>query len=240
MYFYFIIALQGFCLYHLFRYRNSFYWVFVILFLPLLGSIIYLITQVYNRRSAEKIQDNLVSIINPTKKIKDLENRLQFTETYQNRVDLADALMDIKDYQNAITHYLKALEDNIQNDLYATKMLLECYFNIENYESVIKYAERIKENTEFKKSRSQFLYGLALEKTDRLEEAETHLRAIDVRYSFYEERFIFAKFLMERNKVEEAKAILDEIHHESHNMTKQNRSIYRNVISEVEKLRQSL
>jgi len=208
--------------------------------LPLVGGIVYIITQVYNRRSAEKIQDNLVSIINPTKKIKDLENRLQFTETYQNRIDLADALMEIKDYNNAIPHYLKALEDTIQNDLYATKKLLECYLNTEDYESVIKYAERIKESTEFKKSRSQFLYGLALEKMGNIKEAETHLRAIDIRYSFYEERFVLAKFLNEINKVDEAKSILDEILHESQNMTKQNKSMYRHLISETEKLRQSL
>lgn len=240
MYYYFIIALQAYCIYHLFKNRNPYYWLFVILFLPLIGSIIYLITQVYNKRDANKIQENIVSIINPAKRIKDLEKKLQFSETYQNRVNLADAYLENKDYKNAIPHYLDALHDNLQNDAYAIKQLIECYYNVGDYDNVVLYAERIKDDSEFQKSKSQFFYGLALEKLGRLEEAETNLKQIDIRYSFYEERFILAKFLLQRDKKEEAKAILDEIFMESQNMTKQNQRIYRNTIVEVEKLKNSL
>lgn len=240
MYYYFIIALQAYCIYHLFKNRNPYYWVFVILFLPLIGSIIYLITQVYNKRDADKLQDNLVSIINPTKRIKDLEKKLQFSETYQNRVNLADAYLENKDYKNAIPHYLNALHDNLQNDSYAIKQLIECYYYVGDFDNVIFYVERIKDNPEFQKSKSQFFYGLALEKLGKLDEAETNLKQIDIRYSFYEERFILAKFLLNRDKKEEAKAILDDIYMESQNMTKQNQRIYRNTIIEVEKLKNSL
>ena len=240
MYYYFIIALQAYCIYHLFKNRNSYYWVFAILFLPLIGSIIYLITQVYNKRDANKIQENIVSIINPTKRIKDLEKKLQFSETYQNRVNLADAYLENGDFKNAIPHYLDALNDNLQNDLYATKQLIECYFNIEDYNNAILYAEKIKDSSEFLKSKSQFFYGLALEKLGKLDDAETNLKQIDIRYSFYDERFILAKFLLNRNKTEEAKVILEDIYMESQNMTKQNQRIYRNTIVEVEKLKNSL
>ncbi|MGE5943719.1 MAG: CDC27 family protein [Flavobacteriales bacterium] len=235
-----MIALQAYCIYHLFKNRNPYYWVFVILFLPLIGSIIYLITQVYNKRDADKLQDNLVSIINPTKRIKDLEKKLQFSETYQNRVNLADAYLENKDYKNAIPHYLNALHDNLQNDSYAIKQLIECYYYVGDFDNVIFYVERIKDNSEFQKSKSQFFYGLALEKLGKLDEAETNLKQIDIRYSFYEERFILAKFLLNRDKKEEAKAILDDIYMESQNMTKQNQRIYRNTIIEVEKLKNSL
>src|SRR5690606_24598050 len=124
-----------------------------------------------------------------------------------------------------IPHYLDALHDNLQNDLYATKQLIECYYNVEAYDEVILYAETIKDNSEFLKSKSQFFYGLALEKLGRLDEAEANLRQIDIRYSFYEERFILAKFLLHRNKPGEAKTILDDIYMESQNMTKQNQRI---------------
>ncbi len=240
MYYYFIIALQAYCIYHLFKNRNPYYWIFVVLFLPLIGCVIYLITQVYNKRDAGKIQENIVSIINPTKRIKDLEKKLQFSETYQNRVNLADAYLENKDYKNAIPYYLDALNDNLQNDLYASKQLIECYFYVEDFNEVILYAEKIKDSSEFLKSKSQFFYGLALEKLGKLDEAETNLRQIDIRYSFYEERFILAKFLLNRNKAEEAKVVLDDIYMESQNMTKQNQRIYRTTIVEVEKLKNSL
>lgn len=240
MYFYLIIALQAYCLYHLFKYRNPYYWVFVILFLPLIGCIIYLIINVYNKRNTDLIQENVVSIINPTKKIKDLEKKLQFSETYQNRVDLADAYVQIKDFDKAIPYYLSALEGNFQNDFYVIEQLIQSYFTIKDYKNVILYAEKIKDHSEFKKTRSQFLYGLALEKIGKLEEAETNLKEIDIRFSFYDERFVLAKFLIDRNKTQEGKDILDEIYNESQYMTKQNKRIYRNTIAEVEKLRNSM
>ena len=236
MYFYFIIALQVYCLYHFYKNRTNYYWVFLILFLPLIGCAIYLITQVYNKRDAEKIQDEIVSIINPTKKISDLEKRLQFSESYQNRVNLADAYLEIKDYNNAIKHYKDAIEGDFQSDLYVIKQLIEAYFNVEDYEQVILYVEKIKDHTEFKKSRSQFLYGLAFERLGRLEEAETNLKQIDIRYSFYEERLILAKFLINQDKKEEAKEILEEIYTESQHMTKLNKRLYRTTIEDVEKL----
>ena len=236
MYFYFIVALQAFCIYHLFKYRTNFYWIFLILFLPLIGCIIYLITQVYNKRDAEKITSDITQIINPTKKVKDLEKELEFSDSYQNRINLADAYLDIKDYNNAITHYLEALEDRSQNSIYTIKKLIEAYFNIEDFENVIFYAHKIKDKSEFKKSRTQFLFGLALEQIGKLAEAEHHISQIDIRYSFYEERLTLAKFLLSIKKEEEAINLLDEISAESQHMTKTNKRIYKTTILEVDKL----
>ncbi len=238
--YYLVIILNVYCLYHLFKYRNEFYWIFVILFIPLIGGIIYLIVNVYNKRDADKIQENVVSIINPTKRIKDLEKKLQFSETYQNKVNLADAYVEINAFEKAIPHYLSALEGNFQNDFYVIEQLIKSYFAIEDYENVILYAEKIIDHVEFKKTRSQFLYGLSLEKIGKLEEAEANLKEIDVRFSFYDERFVLAKFLINQNKIEDGKDILDEIHKEAQYMTRQNKRIYRNTILEVEKLRNSL
>ncbi|WP_396601791.1 hypothetical protein [Algibacter sp. R77976] len=236
MYYYYIIAFQIYCIYHLYKNGNSYYWALLIFFLPLVGCIIYLVTQVYNKQDAEKITNEIAHVINPTKKVKDLEKQLEFSETYQNRINLADAYLEIKDYSNAITHYLEALEDKSQNNYYAIKQLIEAYFNIEDCEKVIDYVEKIKSHPEFKKSRTQFLYGLALEREGKMEAAEINLKAIDVRYSFYEERLILAKFLISINKNNEAKEILKEVQTESSHMTKPNKRLYRATIIEVDKL----
>ena len=219
---------------------NSFYWAILIFFLPLIGCIIYLVTQVYNKQDAEKITNDIAHVINPTKKVKDLKARLEFSESYQNRVNLADAYLEIKDYNNAITHYLEALEDTSQNNFYATKQLIEAYFNTEDFEKVIEYVETIKDNPEFKKSRTQFLYGLALERIGEIEEAEANLRQIDIRYSFYEERLLLAKFLLSINKNNDAKDILNEVQTESNHMTKPNKRLYRATILEVDNLLKEL
>ena len=240
MYYYLIVALQVFCIYHVIKNRNQYYWIFLILFVPAIGSIIYLITQVYNKRDAAIIKENLTSVLIPTKRVKDLEKKLQFSETFQNRLELADALFEMKDFKNAITHYEVALKDETQNKYFILEKLIAAYYSLKDYNKTIAYAEELKKHPEFSKSKSEFIYGLALDKTGQSEAAEKYLKAIDQRYSNYSERLVLAKFYLESDKIEAAKEILNEISIESQHMTKPNKRKYSKTISEVEKLLKSL
>ena len=116
--YYLIVAFQAFCIYHLIKNRNDYYWIFLIIFLPLIGCIIYLVTQVYNKRDANKIQESITNILVPTKRVKALQKKLEFSETYQNKVNLADAFFDMKDYVNAIKYYEEAIKDESQNNYF--------------------------------------------------------------------------------------------------------------------------
>jgi len=219
---------------------NSFYWVFLIFFVPVIGCIIYLVTQVYNKRDAEKITNELTHIINPTKKIKDLEKQLEFSSSYQNRVNLADAYLANKDYSSALPHYLKTLEEGFENDFYVNSKLVETYFLAEDYNKAISHAEKIKNKLEYKQSKTQFICGLAHEKLGDFEVAEHNLRQIDVRYSFYNERLVLAEFLMNRNKKQDAKAILEDIINESKHMTRTNQKLYRSTVNQAKKIIEEL
>ncbi len=236
MYYYLIVAFQVYCIYHMYKKGNSFYWVFLIFFVPVIDCVIYLLTQVYNKRDAEKITSEITHIINPTKKIKDLEKQLEFSESYQNRVNLADAHLANKDYKSALPLYLRALQDGSENDFYVNSKLVETYFLAENYSETVLHAEKIKDKLEYKKSKTQFICGLAHEKLGDFELAEHNLRQIDIRYSFYDERLILAEFLMSRNKKEDAKTILEDIKNESQHITRTNQKLYRGTVAQVEKL----
>ena len=236
MYFYLIVALQSYCIYHAYKNRKPYYWYFLVFFIPVFGSLIYIITQVYNRNDAEKIQGEITSIINPTGKIKDLEKRLEFSDTYTNRIELADAYVQNMDMPNAILNYKKTLEDTVQDAMYSQQQLVLCYFQLKDYLGVIEHAEVIKDKSEFKGSKQQFCYGLALKELDKLEEAEVQLKQIDRPYSNYAERLELAKLYLETDRRTEGEDLLNEIYSESQNFTKTNKSLYRATIAEVEKL----
>jgi hypothetical protein len=240
MSYYLIIAFQAFCVYHLFKNRNSYYWIFAIVFLPVVGCAVYLATQVYKKRDAETIQGNLTSIINPTKRVHDLERKIKFIETYENRVNLGDEYFKIKDYPNAIVNYKKALEDKTQNDFYVQAQLIFSKYHLGEYDSVISDSELIKDTDEFKKAQLQYAYGMSLEHIGNIEEAELQLKQIDKPYSNYNERLALIQFLIRHDKKSEAKEILEEVHDEIQNMTKMNQKIYRTTILEVEKLKVSM
>ncbi len=236
MYFYLIVALQGFCIYHLYKNRNDNYWFFIIILLPVIGSIIYIITQVFNTKDVDALQNEITTIIHPTKKVKDLHRKLEFSDTYQNRVDLADAYYKLKDYGNAILFYQKALEDEVQDNAYVIQQLISSYHSIEDYSSVISYASKLKDRSGFKGSKEQFYYGLALDVMGSTLEAETQLMQIDKPYSNYNERLELAKFYLKNDKKNKAVALLNEIHIESQHMTPANKRLYRTTISEVRRL----
>lgn len=240
MHYYLIVALQAFCIYHAYKTNRPYYWYFLIFFIPVLGSIIYIITQVYNKRDADKIQNEITSIINPTKKIRDLEKRLKFSDTYTNRIELADAHVSNGDMPNAITNYTHTLNDTDQNDLYARQQLILCYFQLKDYVGVVEHAEKIMNKPEFVGSKQQFCYGLALKELGKPDKAEAQLKQIDRPYSNYNERLELAKFYLENNRTSEGVELLEEISSESQHMTKTNRRIYRSTIAEVERLLKSL
>lgn len=240
MHYYLIVALQAYCIYHAYKNQKPYYWYFLIFFIPAFGSLIYIVTQVYNQNDAEKLQNELTSIINPTKKIKDLEKKIEFSDTYTNRIELADAHVQNNDMPNAIVNYKKTLEDKDQNALYAKQRLVLCYFQLKDYVGVLEHAEAIKDNIEFKGSKQQFCYGLALKELGKLDEAEAELKQIDRPFSNYEERLELAKFYIEYDRTFEAKTILQDIYEESHHMTKPNQRIYRATIIEVERLLKTL
>lgn len=240
MYFYLIVALQAYCIYHAYKNRKPYYWYFLILFIPLLGSLIYIITQVYNKTDADKIQNEVTSIINPTKKIKDLEQQIEFVDTYTNRIALADAYYQNGDLPNAVVNYKKTLEDTVQDELYAREQLVLCYFQLKDYGAVVEHAEVIKPKSLFKGSKQQFCYGMALKELGKVEEAEVELKQIDRPYSNYAERLVLANFFIENNRAEEGKELLEEISLESKIMTKPNQRLYRSTITEVESLLKTL
>ncbi len=230
MYYYFIIGLQGFCIYHAIVNKSDRYWIFVIFFVPFLGSLIYLITQVLNKSDVEKVQGNLTAIINPTKKVKELYKKLEFSDTFQNKVNLADAYFEIKDYNSAISYYEEAKDTLFSTDFYVTSQLMEAYFYLKKYKKVIACYEELRTGKEKIKAKNQLQYGLALDKLGKESLAEEELKKVNISFSNYEERLSFAEFLMDKNRNEEAKNILKEILEESKHFTKDNSRIYRETI----------
>ena len=206
------------------------------MFLPLLGGIVYLVTQVYNKQDVQKMQSEVTHIINPTKKIKDLEKQLEFSDSYSNRLNLADTYFDFGDYKAAINHYQVTLQDTVQDDTYARQQLIVAYFELKDYQAIIPQAEKILAKEGFQNSKSQFYYGFALYQLGQNKLAEQHLKTIDQPYSNYQERVELAKFYLNNNQENEGITTLQDIAAEADYMTKPNKRLYAKTINEVHQL----
>lgn len=234
MLYYLLIAFQAFCIFHVYKTRNDYYWYFVIFFVPLIGGIVYVLSQVLNKNNIDNTLEGITAIINPSKKINDLEKKLSFSETFQNKINLADALVEKKDFQKAITFYEKALSGKYENHSHTLNKALKCYFQVENYKKVVDYASRIDLEKSFHESLC--IYAISLENCGFMEKAETQFKKTDRRYSNYAERLELSRFLVRRNKKEDAKAVLTDIISEINNMIEVNKRKYKYIYRESKKL----
>lgn len=220
MYYYLIIALQIYCIYHCLTNKNDYYWVFIIFFVPAIGSLVYLFVNVIQKRDINKVQSSITSIINPTKKITDLEKKFKFAATFENQYSLADAYLEAGFYDKAIENYEACLKGTFQNDFYVLSQLLQGYYFSSQFKKSIEIADKIKTSAKFEKSNSSFLYALALEKTGDIKAAEEYLIPFDSPYNRYQERLDLAKFYIRNAKTDKAKEILKEIELEAEGMSK--------------------
>lgn len=220
MYLYLSLALQAYCIYHCYTNKYPYYWILIIFFIPIVGSLAYLFMNVIQKRDVEIVQDGLTAVINPGKKITDLEKKLRFSDTFENRSNLADAYLEAGMYEEAISDYKTCLEGTFQNDFYVISKLAEAYYFSTDFDNALQCAERIKEHTKFKKSEVAFLYALALEKQGKISEAEHYLSQFDAPFSRYRERLELAKFYIRNTKKEKAKELLNEMIIESEGMSK--------------------
>ncbi|GLB50896.1 hypothetical protein [Neptunitalea lumnitzerae] len=238
--YYLVILLQIYCFYHVYSNRNSYYWIFLILFLPGIGSAIYLLTQVFGKTDVGAAQEQAFNVLYPSKRINDLEKKLAFSDTFENRVALADAYFQNKRYEEARDMYLSALKGNYENDYYGISNLIRVYFELENYDKVITYSERFLLKMEFKQSDLQFLYAIALEKTGQTEKAEEALRKVDIPYKNYKERLYLAEFLLAKNYKDEAKELLEDLLSEANHMQRKNYRKYMLIFQKVKALHSQL
>lgn len=238
MLYYLLIAFQAFCIYHVYKSRNDYYWYFVIFFVPLIGGAVYFFTQVLSKRNVDDAIDSINTVINPTKKIKDLEKKLAFSDTFQNKLNVGDAYVENNDYTNAIGYYEQALSGKYENHPHTLNKALKCYFHLKDYKKVVDYASKIDIENSFKDSLC--IYGISLEKCNFLEEAEAQLKKVDKRYSNYPERLELSKFLMRRNKKEDAKIVLNDVITEINNMIETNQRKHRYIYRESKKLMSEL
>jgi len=234
MFYYLLIAFQAFCMFHVYKSRNDYYWYFLIFFVPLIGGVVYFILKVINKTNVNNTLNTINHIINPLKEIKDLEKKLAFKDTFQNKVNLADALAEKNDFNNAIVYYEKALSGKYKNHPLTLNKILKCYFQIKNYKKVLHYANKL--NLAKSSNGSICLYAISLKNCGFISEAEIQFKKTDKKYSHHTERLELSKFLVRRNKKEDAKIVLNNIIIEIENMIKSNKKKHKHIYNESKKL----
>ena len=190
----------------------------MLILMPVIGSLYYIYSEIISNRNSFKPRT-----INPVRtgsvpvNIKKLEEELQFTDTFANRIKLADAYLATKQTEKAIDLYKASLTGAFAENEHVIQQLIVAYYELEEYDEVIPLAKKIYKLPQFARSKAHLLYALSLENLDKIEEAENEFKSMKGRYSYFEQRYQYGLFLMRNGRDDDAWTIFtDMLNEEPH------------------------
>jgi hypothetical protein len=196
-------------------------------FLPLVGCIAYLFVEIFKGGELRKVQTEVGSIVNPGGRIKKLEANLRFSDTFNNRVLLADAYLEKWLTDKAIELYESSLKGNFTENEYVFSQLILAYFTKKQYEEILPLGKKLSSRPQFLRSRSHILYASALGHLGHSKEAESEFLKMKSKFSDYEARYQFGIFLIRENRPNEARQLFTDIVNESAHLTSRERNYNR-------------
>ena len=76
-----ILILQAFCIFHAYKTGRSQRWFYLIIFLPIIGCVLYLYDTFITRKNLEDLSEGLKQTINSNRKIEQLEKKRSLADT---------------------------------------------------------------------------------------------------------------------------------------------------------------
>ncbi len=234
-YYYLVLILQGLCVFHSIKRGTQGKWLWLIVFLPLIGCIVYIFSEVIKKRHVSAVQSTVQTIANPGGRINDLEKRFKFSDTFTNRVALADAYLQNGANEKAIELYEPGLTGVFHDNEHVVKQLIQAYYNLGQYDKIVAIAPKVSRSFEFSKHRANLLYALALQQLGNNTQAEKEFNAMNHRFSNYEARYCYGDFLLKQHRKEDAALIFHDIVDEAQHMTRKEKGDSKTWIDKAEK-----
>ena len=111
-----VLMLRIFCLYHAYTSRTEQKWFWIIIFLPLFGSLVYLYHTFYSRRNVQNISEELKNTFISNYKLEKLEKQVRHNNSVANRILLGDEHLKSGNYGPALELYQSCLSGIHQDD----------------------------------------------------------------------------------------------------------------------------
>ena len=227
-YLYYIeIGLQVICAIHCMRRGTQGKWLWVIIFLPLVGCIIYIFSEMRPGRNLSASKIDIGAVINPSAKLKKLEDNLKFTDTFDNKIKLSDAYLAAGQTDKAIELYEKSLTGAFAENEHGIAQLATAYFQKERYPDTISSLKKIYNTHQFARSRTHILYAKALELVGDTVAAENEFKLMKGRYSNFEQRYEYGLFLERADRIEDAYALFEQMLDEAPHLSSMERKANR-------------
>ncbi len=209
-----IFLLQVACAVHCLKTGRAYWWLFIILFFPLVGCIVYGIVEVlpdmrhHGRRAARIVAKTL----DRDHDLKRHADRVAISGTVENRLNLAEECLNTGRTDEAIDIYRSCLTGIHHDDPKIMLGLAGALFKADKYAETRDILDAlIKTNPDFKSPDGHLLYARSLEALKETGKALDEYRVLAGYYPGLEAKCRYALMLKQAGRMDEARELFDDI-----------------------------
>lgn len=211
-----LLLVQVACAVHAVKTGRDMRWVYIIVFVPALGSLLYFVLELLpdlrHSRSTRRMGSQLSRSINPLGEQRRLRERLDLSDTQQNRLALAEELVVCQQYQEAVELYQSCLTGIDASNPDIMLGLAQAQFHGGEAGLARATLERLIEaNPDYKSSEGHLLYARALEQLGETEAALHEYEVLARSYPGEEGRCRYALLLRQMGSEAQAREVFQEI-----------------------------
>lgn len=176
---------------HAVRTGQGLYWLFVLFSFPLLGSIVYLVA-IYLPESrlqhrAKKVAVSAVQVLDPSRALRQARDAFEFTPTAQNRMRLAEALLEAGQVSEAVDNYEQCLSGQFASDPEIRLGAARANFSAGRFGQAVEHLRQIRAlNAEYRAEQLSVLLAKALFGDGKAEEAQAEFEFAVSRFGGFE------------------------------------------------------
>jgi len=192
------------------------YWMFILLFLPLVGSIAYivfeLLPELANSRRSRKVVSDLRTVVDPDREYRQLGERAMLAGTMDTKCKFAEECERKGMWQEAIDLYREVAQGIYADDPEVLRRLARAELGSGSATAAMATLDRLRTaHPDYQHQDAHLTYARALEKEGRLQDAASEYAALAGYFVGMEARTRYALLLQKLGEPIEARKLLSEV-----------------------------
>ncbi len=193
---------------HMIKRNKPFVWLWLIVFLPYIGGLVYFIMEVLPELIHSQSVNNMGNAIDgkfhPNRKIEDLERLVKRQGTISNIVQLADAYSEAGNYEKAVELYKSCLQGPYEHDGEIQFKIVNSLFRAGNIPFAQEALRIFKEHNEISNQEQAIIEILVNQDFAKLQDIFDNTSNFEVGYNL-------VKHYIEIEDLDKAEAIVEEM-----------------------------
>jgi hypothetical protein len=211
-----LLLAQIACAVHVVRTGRHYVWIYVVVFVPVVGMAAYLLAEILpelvESRTARRAATQVEKTVNPGRRLREAERRVQLTPTAENKAALAAEYLLAGKAAEAAALYREALAGIHADDPGMTLGLARALFAEEKFAEAQQTLEALQaENPKLHAPEAHLLFARCLEEQGKNGAALAEYRVLVHYYPGQEARCRYAMLLQRSGHGDDARRIFEEI-----------------------------